>query len=78
MKTIKINPTDIRIVPTKKKFENAQKVAQNTFGENGQVIGESGLPKEMPVERPIYIKTAKNLFEEIKNKIQIKIDDMRG
>ena len=78
MKTIKINPTQVKIVPTKKKFENAQKIAQNTLSENSQIIGESGLPKEMPIEKKFFITSAQDVFESVKDSIQLSIERMRG
>lgn len=34
------------------------------------------LPKEMPIENPINFKTLSEKFEEVKNSIQIAIDNM--
>ena len=37
----------------------------------------SGLPKEMPIEREVYILTPAEVMAQIKNKIQISIDNMK-
>ena len=71
MKTIKINPTQIKIIPTKKKFERAEKFAEST-------IGESGLPKEAPVEKKICIISNHHTFERIKEGIRVSIERMKG
>ena len=70
MKLTPIKPGEIKIIPTKKKFEKEQKVYNQT-------IGCSGLPEEMPLERNIYLTTPADAFEQIKNKIQITIENMK-
>lgn len=57
--------SDIKIRPTDRKIKQAKKVI------------ESGLPKEMPIEKPIYITSEADIFERAKNSIQISIDNMK-
>ena len=70
MKLIPVNPADIRIKPTEKKLKRAAAFAQ--------AVGESVLPKEMPVERDIYIKTEADMFSQIKNRIQLAVENIRS
>lgn len=57
--------TNINIKPTDRKIKQAKKVV------------ESGLPKEMPIEKPIYITTEADVFERVKNSIQVSINYMK-
>lgn len=57
--------TNINIKPTDRKIKQAKKVV------------ESGLPKEMPIEKPIYITTEADIFERVKNSIQVSINYMK-
>ena len=56
---------DINIKPTDRKIKQAKKVI------------ESGLPKEMPIEKPIYITSEADIFEKVKNSIQVSINYMK-
>lgn len=58
----------INVKPTNKKIEKA-KIAADKLGI---------LPKEMPLEKKIYIVSQGDVIERIKNSIQIAIDNMRG
>lgn len=58
----------VNIRPTDRKIKQLKQTAQN-----------SGiLPKEMPVERDVYIASGADIMENIKNRIQISIENMRG
>lgn len=70
MKLIPVNPTDIRIKPTEKKLKRAAAFAQS--------VSESILPKEMPVEHNIYIKTEAEIFSQIKNRIQLAVENIKS
>ena len=70
MKLIPVNPTDIRIKPTEKKLKRAAAFAQS--------VSESILPKEMPIERDICIKTEAETFSQIKNRIIIAIENIKS
>lgn len=67
MKTLNINLSNIHITPTEKKIKRVK-----TFMED--ISSFSGLPKEMPVEKNIYIRTASETFEQIKDSIQIAVE----
>ena len=69
MKTLPISPKEIRITPTEKKLKRAAAFAQ--------AVKDSVLPKEMPVERDIYIKTEEDAFAQIKNSIQLAIEHIK-
>ena len=58
----------INVKPTNKKIEKA-KIAADKLGI---------LPKEMPLEKKIYLESPADSFEKIKDEIQISIDNMRG
>ncbi len=60
--------TGLNVKPTNKKIEKAKVAAEKT----------GILPKEMPLEKEVYILTPAEMFERIKDKIQISIDNMRG
>ncbi len=66
MKILKINPTDIHITPTDKKIKKIRAFVEK--------LGPSGLPVEMPVERNIYLETAADTFDKIKNRIQLAVE----
>ena len=40
-------------------------------------LAPSGLPRELPFEKDIFIRTDADAFESVKNKIQISIDNMQ-
>ena len=66
---MKVNKvTSLNVKPTNKKIEKAKIAAEN--------VGI--LPKEMPLEKKIYIVSQGDVIERIKNSIQIAIDNMRG
>ena len=47
--------------------------------ENSKVkIGKSGLPIEAPIEKDIFIFSQRELFETIKDRINIKIQNIKG
>ena len=58
----------INVKPTNKKIEKA-KIAADKLGI---------LPKEMPLEKKIYLESPADSFEKIKDEIQISINNMRG
>ena len=58
----------ITVKPTNKKMKEAEKTLNNT----------GILPKEMPVEKKIYIQSMSDKFERIKESIQVSIDNMKG
>ncbi len=60
--------TGLNVKPTNKKMEKAKVAAEKT----------GILPKEMPLEKEVYILTPAEMFERIKDRIQISIDNMRG
>ena len=60
--------TGLNVKPTNKKIEKAKVAAEKT----------GILPKEMPLEKEVYILTPAEMFERIKDRIQISIDNMRG
>ncbi len=66
MKTPKIS--NISIKPTERKIKKAKHYAEKT----------GVLPKEMPVEKKIYLETNADAFERIKDKIRITLDNLRG
>ena len=66
MKVSKIAGMNFR--PTNKKMEKAKMTAEK--------VGI--LPKEMPIEKKIYIESEADTFERIKDSIQLSIDNMRG
>lgn len=41
-------------------------------------LSESGLPKELPIEKNVYYVSAAEQFERIKDKIQVEIDKLRS
>lgn len=59
----------INIKPTNKKMENAKKIIKEQT--------KSILPKEMPIEKKAYWYSEADIFDMVKNKIQITIDNMR-
>ena len=66
---MKVNKvTSLNVKSTNKKIEKA-KIAAEKVGI---------LPKEMPLEKKIYIVSQGDVIERIKNSIQIAIDNMRG
>ena len=67
MKMLKINPADIRLTPTERKMRRAKAFA-------AKISEKSGLPKEAPVERKFYIRTAADKLDQIKNKIQLTVE----
>ena len=69
MKILPVSPKEIRITPTEKKLNRAATFAQ--------AVGESILPKEMPIERDIYIKTAADEFTQVKNTIQLAVEHIK-
>lgn len=58
----------INFKPTNKKIEKARITADK--------LGI--LPKEMPLEKKIYLESPADSFEKIKDEIQISINNMRG
>ena len=56
----------ITIRPTNKKMKQAK-----------QFIENSGLPREMPVEKKIYYSSEADCFDKIKDSIQISIENMK-
>ena len=65
---IKKITSNITIRPTDRKMKKAKHFAE-----------EAGiLPKEMPVEKKIYIQTNADMFEKVKDSIQIALDKFRG
>ena len=59
---------NLNIRPTDRKMRKAKELAE-----------KSGiLPKEMPIEKKIYIESQADTFERIKDSIQLSIDNMRG
>ena len=59
---------NINIKPKDRKMKKARHCAET--------IGV--LPKEMPVEKKIYIQTNADMFEKVKDSIQIALDKFRG
>lgn len=57
---------NVNIKPTDRKIKKA-KAAAKKFGV---------LPKEMPLEKPINFKTLSDMFERVKDSIQIAVDNM--
>ena len=46
---------------------------------NKQFLNKTGvLPKEMPIEKKIYLEPDSNMFERVKDSIQIALDKFRG
>ena len=60
--------TSLNVKPTNKKMEKAKMAAEK--------IGI--LPKEMFIEKKNCTPSSAELFERIKNRIRISIDNMRG
>lgn len=60
--------SNITIRPTNKKMREARQAVDSL----------SVLPKEMPVEKKIYLQPLSETFERIKDNIQINIEKMRG
>lgn len=60
--------TSLNVKPTNKKIEKAKIAAEKT----------GILPKEMPLEKEVYILSPAEMFERVKDRIQISIDNMRG
>ncbi len=60
--------SELKIKPTNRKMKEVKKAISEV----------SGLPKEMPLEKKIYLCPMSETFERIKDKIQIKIQEMRG
>ena len=58
----------VTVRPTNKKMREAKQTLNNT----------GILPKEMPVEKKIYIQSMSDKFERIKESIQVSIDNMKG
>ena len=69
MKILPVNPKDIRIIPTEKKLKRAASFAQS--------VKESVLPKELPIEHDIYIRTEAEEFNQIKNSIQLAVEHIK-
>ena len=69
MKLLPVSPKDIRITPTEKKMKRAAAFAQ--------AVKDSVLPKEMPVEHNIYIKTPADELTQIKNRIQLTVEHIK-
>ena len=66
---MKVNKlTSLNVKPTNKKIEKAKIATEKT----------GILPKEMPLEKEVYILSPAEMFERVKDKIQISIDNMRG
>ncbi len=65
---IKKITNNITIKPTDRKIKKVK-----------HFIKTSGiLPKEMPIEKKIYLETSADMFEREKDKIQITLDKYRG
>ena len=58
----------VTVRPTNKKMREAKQTLNNT----------GILPKEMPVEKKIYLQSMSDKFERIKDGIQVSIDKMKG
>lgn len=58
----------VTVRPTNKKMREAKQTLNNT----------GILPKEMPVEKKIYLQFMSDKFERIKDGIQVSIDKMKG
>ncbi len=58
----------VTVRPTNKKMRDTKQVISDA----------SGLPKEMPIEKKVYIQTMSNKFASIRDGIKIAIDKMRG
>ncbi|MBR6126146.1 hypothetical protein IKQ21_00510 [bacterium] len=69
MKLLPVSPKDIRITPTEKKLRRAASFAQ--------AVSESLLPKEMPIEHDVYIKTPADEFAQVKNTIQLAVENIK-
>ena len=69
MNVQKIN-ANIRIKPTEKKIKKTEKVIENIKG--------GILPKELPIEKEVNLLTEADIFQRIKDKIQIAVDNMKG
>ena len=60
--------SNITIRPTDRKMKKAKHFAE-----------EAGiLPKEMPVEKKIFLQTEADKFERVKDSIQIALENYRG
>lgn len=58
---------NMSIKPTDRKIKKAKQIAEH-----------SGiLPKEMPIEKRIYLEPNSDSFERIKDRIQVSIDSMK-
>lgn len=57
---------NVNIKPTDRKIKKAKAAAKK--------LGV--LPKEMPIEKTVYIKTLSEMFERVKDSIQISVDNM--
>lgn len=58
----------ITVRPTNKKMREAKQA----------VSGAGILPKEMPIEKKIYLQPLSEIFERVKDSIQISIQNMKG
>ncbi len=64
---IKKIAANMSIKPTDRKIKKAKQMAEH-----------SGiLPKEMPIEKRIYLEPNSDSFERIKDRIQVSIDSMK-
>ncbi len=59
---------NITVRPTDRKIKKAKHFAEQ--------VGI--LPKEMPIEKKIYLQTEADTFEHVKDSIQIALDNYRG
>ena len=63
-------PKVTSIKPTNRKVRKAKEVVQQ--------VSESFLPKELPIEKEVRIVSQFELFERIKDKLQIAIDRIKS
>ncbi len=69
MKILNISAKNIKIKPTEKKIKKSEKALSK--------ISSNILPKEKPLEKNYNNIEYQDIFQSIKNKIQISIDKMK-
>ena len=72
MKITKLENFSIR--PTEEKLKKAKKITEEALS---ILNSKSGLPKEQPLERNIYIPSDRDIFEFSKDSIEIAIDRIK-
>lgn len=67
-----------KIIPNQNIIKKTVEKSKKLFDSLGYELGDSGLPKEVPLEKTIYLTTARDCFERTKEAIEIASNKIKN